>query len=83
MRIFKYSDLTEQEIRQLVQRNVDPANEIRAIVEDVIAHVQANGDSALIDYAAKFDKVELQKLYLDKDELIEIASTVSAEQKLL
>lgn len=81
MKVFNYSDLTKAGILDLVQRNVDPANEIRAIVEDVIAHVQQNGDSALLDYALKFDKVELDKLYLDKDELIEIAATVTLEQK--
>ncbi|MDB4918993.1 histidinol dehydrogenase [Mucilaginibacter sp.] len=81
MKQYNYSDLTKGQIQKLVQRNVDPANEIRAIVEDVIAHVQQNGDSALFDYALKFDKVELDKLDLDKDELIEIASAVTTEQK--
>jgi histidinol dehydrogenase len=81
MKRFNYSDLTKQDIQNLVQRNVDPANEIRAIVEDVIAKVREHGDSALLDYALKFDKVELDKLYLDKDELTEIASTVLPAQK--
>lgn len=81
MKIFNYSDLDKAQISRLVQRNVDPANEIRAIVEDVISHVQQNGDSALIDYALKFDKVALEILYLDKTELEEIAATVSDEQK--
>lgn len=81
MKQFNYSDLTSAEIQKLVQRNVDPANEIRAIVEDVIAHVQQNGDSALLDYALKFDKVNLEKLYLDKDELTEIAAAVLPEQR--
>lgn len=81
MKVFDYSCLDKEQISKLVQRNVDPANEIRAIVEEVIAHVQQNGDSALIDYALKFDKVELDKLYLDKSELEEIAAAVSDEQK--
>jgi histidinol dehydrogenase len=81
MRLYNYSDLSKSDIQKLVQRNVDPANEIRAIVEDVIAHVQQNGDSALFDYALKFDKVELEKLYLDKEELTGIAYAVSKEQK--
>jgi len=81
MNIYKYSDLSKSDIQTLVQRNVDPGNEIRAIVEDVISHVQQNGDSALLDYALKFDKVELDKLYLDKNELTEIALTVTVEQK--
>ncbi len=81
MKRYNYSDLSIADIQKLVQRNVDPANEIRAIVEDVIVHVQQNGDSALLDYALKFDKVELDKLYLDKEELTEIASTITDEQK--
>jgi histidinol dehydrogenase len=81
MKIFNYSDLNKDAIQKLVQRNVDPANEIRAIVEDVIVHVKEHGDRALIDYALKFDKVELNKLYLDKDELTNIASAVLPEQK--
>lgn len=81
MKVFNYSDLSKSDITKLVQRNVDPANEIRAIVQEVIANVQQHGDSALIDYAQKFDKVKLDKLYLDKDELTQIASVVSAEQK--
>ncbi|GAA4319197.1 histidinol dehydrogenase [Mucilaginibacter gynuensis] len=81
MKTYNYSDLSKANIQQLVQRNVDPANEIRAIVEDVISNVQQNGDRALYDYANKFDKVTLDKLYLDKAELTEIALTVLPEQK--
>ena len=81
MKIYNYSDLSKSDIQKLVQRNVDPANEVRAIVEAVIAEVRANGDKALFGYAAKFDKVELDKLYLDKDELIALAASVTDEQK--
>jgi len=81
MKVFRYEDLSKADIQKLVQRNVDPVNEIRVIVEDVIAHVKQHGDSALLDYALKFDKVELNKLYLDKAELEELASTVSLTQK--
>ena len=81
MKVYKYSDLAEADIQKLVQRNVDPANEIRAIVEEVISNVQQHGDAALIDYALKFDKVNLEKLYLDKAELTAIAESVLPEQK--
>jgi len=81
MKRYKYSDLTASDIQKLVQRNVDPANEVRTIVEEVIAEVRENGDSALISYASKFDKVELDKLYLDKDELTATAAAVTTEQK--
>jgi histidinol dehydrogenase len=81
MKLFKYSELTAKDIQKLVQRNVDPANEIRAVVEEVIANVQQHGDSALIDYAQKFDKVALTKLFLDKAELEELAEAITPEQK--
>ncbi|GAA4911591.1 histidinol dehydrogenase [Mucilaginibacter defluvii] len=83
MKTYNYSDLTKQDIAQLVQRNVDPANEIRAIVEEVISNVQQHGDRALYDYANRFDMVVLDKLYLDKEELEEIAATVLPEQKVV
>jgi len=81
MKTFNYSDLSNDQLRELVQRNVDPANEIRGIVEDIISNVRKHGDAALLDYAAKFDKVELKKLYLDQAELTELASTLQPEQK--
>jgi histidinol dehydrogenase len=81
MKTFNYSDLSDGDIQKLVQRNIDPANEVRVIVEEVIARVREHGDSALMDYALKFDKVELDKLYLDKKELAAIASVVTEEQK--
>ncbi|MEB0248730.1 MULTISPECIES: histidinol dehydrogenase [unclassified Mucilaginibacter] len=81
METFNYSELSKTDIARLVQRNVDPANEIRALVEEVIENVKQHGDSALIDYASKFDKVDLTKLYLDKAELEEIASAVSEDQQ--
>jgi histidinol dehydrogenase len=81
MKLFNYSELSITDIQKLVQRNVDPANEIRTIVEEVIDNVQQHGDSALYEYARKFDKVELSNLYLDKTDLEELAESVSTEQK--
>jgi histidinol dehydrogenase len=81
MKTYNYSDLSKTDIQKLVQRNADPADEIRAVVEDVIEHVRTNGDNALFEYAAKFDKVELKSLVIGKDELAELASTLLPEQK--
>ena len=81
MRTYNYSDLSKQDIRKLVQRNVDPADEIRNVVEDIINNVRTHGDTALLDYAAKFDKVELKSLFIGKDELAQLASELQPEQK--
>ncbi len=81
MKTYYYSDLSKEDIRKLVQRNVDPAEEIRAVVEDIISNVRNNGDKALFDYAARFDKVELKSLIVEKDELAELAASLLPEQK--
>lgn len=82
MKTYNYSDLSSTEIDTLVQRNVDPAHEIRDIVEEILARVKLQGDKALYDYAFKFEHVVLDKLYLTKSELTELAGEVSAEQKV-
>ena len=81
MKTYNYSDLSPDEINTLVQRNVDPANEVRDIVEEIMAKVKLHGDTALYDYALRFERVLLDKLYLTKSELAELSSGVSAEQK--
>lgn len=81
MKTYNYSDLSKADIQKLVQRNVDPAEEIRAVVEDIIENVRTHGDRALFDYAAKFDKVELRDLSVGKEEIAELASTLLPEQK--
>jgi histidinol dehydrogenase len=81
MKVYNYSDLNIAAIQQLVQRNVDPANEVRQIVDDIILQVRQQGDRALIDYALKLDKVELEKLYIEKPELEKLAAEVLPGQK--
>jgi len=81
MKTYNYSDLSKADIQKLVQRNADPAEEIRAVVEDVIQNVRSNGDKALFEYAAKFDKVDLKSLFIEKDEIEQLASTLQPDQK--
>ena len=79
---YNYSDLSQQDIQKLVQRNVDPADEIRTVVEEIIENVRLHGDKTLFEYAARFDKVELTKLTIEKEELSLLAATLLLEQKL-
>jgi histidinol dehydrogenase len=81
MKTYSYSDLSKEDIQKLVQRNIDPGDEIRAVVEDIITNVRNHGDRALFDYAAKFDKVELKSLSVGKDEIAELAASLLPEQK--
>ena len=81
MKRYNYSDLSEQDIQILVRRNFDPNDNILNIVNDIISHVKQDGDTALINYALKFDGVILNKLYIDKAELELLASEVTPDQK--
>ena len=51
------------------------------MVEDIINNVRTHGDHALLNYAAKFDKVELKSLSIGKEELATLASELQPEQK--
>ena len=81
LKTFIYDDLSAQEVDKLALRNTDPNNAIQDIVEDIINNVRSTGDQALKEYAAKFDQVNLEKLYLDKSEIEALASTISREQQ--
>jgi histidinol dehydrogenase len=50
-------------------------------VEKILAEVVARGDEALTDFALQFDKVELEQLYLEKDEIEMLAAGISREQQ--
>ncbi|MCL2446345.1 MAG: histidinol dehydrogenase [Oscillospiraceae bacterium] len=43
--------------------------QVTAVVQDIIADVRARGDVALRDYARKFDKCELTKLEVPREEI--------------
>ncbi|WP_295768543.1 histidinol dehydrogenase [uncultured Mucilaginibacter sp.] len=81
LKTYNYANLSVAEVNNLVQRNVDAANEIRTVVETIIDTVQQQGDRALFDFAQRFDQVQLDKLYLDKAELSQIATALLPEQK--
>ena len=81
LKIYSYKELTENDIKKLAARNTDPENDIRGSVEQIISEVRAKGDKALKDFAQKFDKVSLEKLFLEKDELTALAQTIGKEQQ--
>ncbi len=81
LKTYTYADLSTADIDKLVLRNSDPNQSIQSTVNDIIEDVRQNGDAALINYAAKFDQVQLEKLYLEKEEIEELAATISRDQQ--
>ncbi|MCO4294190.1 histidinol dehydrogenase [Solitalea sp. MAHUQ-68] len=84
LKSYNYSALGSQELQKLITRNADSSNEIGTAVEEIIAEVRTNGDKALLNYAQKFDKVNLSSLFIGFEEIQELASQVEEhEQKAL
>ncbi|WP_448138699.1 histidinol dehydrogenase [Sphingobacterium siyangense] len=78
---YDYKTLGKTEIQQLVARNTDPNNAIQEVVQEIIQQVRHQGDIVLREYAAKFDKVELDRLYLDEEDIDALASTIDRDQQ--
>ena len=81
MKTYKYNELSEAAVADLVSRNADSNNEIRGAVENILAEVKANGDDALKAFASKFDKVTLDTLYIGKEAIAELANGIAEEVK--
>lgn len=78
---YRYEELSDKDIQRLITRNADANHTIQDTVDGIIKNVKENGDGALKEYAARFDGVDLGKLYLEKDEIQELASTINRDQQ--
>ncbi len=78
---YDYQSLGKKELQQLVARNTDPNNAIQEVVQDIIQQVQSQGDIVLREYASKFDKVQLDKLFLDEEDIDDLAATIHRDQQ--
>ncbi|NGM61944.1 histidinol dehydrogenase [Sphingobacterium sp. SGG-5] len=81
LKSFRYNELTEADQNRLIQRNTDPNNHIQESVTSILEQVKTRGDEALRDFASQFDKVELEKLSLDKADIELLASTINRDQQ--
>ena len=80
MEIIKYP--TRNTWDDLSQRALaDKANEVKAIVADIISNVANRGDEAVKEYEQRFTGATLTSLAVSKEEIDEAASLVSEELK--
>jgi histidinol dehydrogenase len=75
IKILKYGETENEKIFSRVEPKVD----VSQIVSEIIDTVRKNGDKALIDYALKFDKCELESLLVSEEEIEEAFSKVEPE----
>ncbi|WP_443938440.1 histidinol dehydrogenase [Pedobacter sp. MW01-1-1] len=81
MKIYNYKDLSQLKIEELCSRQIEDDKLVNERVSNIIQTVKEKGDAALFDFAKNFDKVSLEKLYLDAAELKELAKSIPAEAK--
>ena len=81
MKIYSYTDLSKQNIEDLCLRQLSDDDSIADRVKNIISRVKAEGDKALFSYALDFDKVELKQLYIGKQEIEDIASTIPEDAR--
>lgn len=81
MKTYSYTDLSEQNIEDLCLRQLSDDAAIADRVKAIIERVKLEGDTALVDYALAFDQVKLERLFMDKQEIEEIASAIPAAGK--
>ncbi|MGM3174151.1 histidinol dehydrogenase [Dickeya lacustris] len=73
---------SEDERRQLLTRPaISASDKISAIVSDILAEVRRQGDDALRDYSARFDKVQVKQLRITDEEIQAAAARLGDDIK--
>src|SRR5688500_13586286 len=81
LKIYELKSLSESEVDKLCVRSPDTDNMVYDAATEIISAVRTHGDSALKTFARKFDHVDVEQLWIGKDELEKLASTVPDFQK--
>ena len=71
----KFSDYDESLLRRPSDNNAD----VTRAVEEIIDNVRKRGDSALYEYAERFDGSRLDSLFVSREELDEAGNRISPE----
>ena len=75
IKIYNYGQVADEEV--FARDNIAP--DVEGVVAQIIANVIQNGDDALREYAAKFDKVQLTSLEVTQQEIDEAFQAVEPE----
>ena len=81
LKLYKLTDLSESEIDQLCTRNADEDKTVQTVVDSIISEVRKHGDKALRAYSKQFDGVDLDDLFVGREELQRLADSVPDYQK--
>ena len=81
MKIYRFKDLSKQEVEDLCSRQLADDETISSRVNTIITTVKNQGDQALFQFAKDFDGIDLNSLVLEETELKKIADEIPAPVK--
>ena len=64
--MIKQYKLAEISIQDILNRDIREEKDVEAVVDEIIGRVRAEGDKALLDYEARFDKAQLESLLVSE-----------------
>ena len=79
MKVIKYP--SKDQWKEILTRPSLDVEQLRATVNEVLNNIRTKGDAAVIDYEAKFDKVQLSSLEVSKEEWDEAEMLIDTELK--
>jgi histidinol dehydrogenase len=66
MQVIKYPK--EKDWPEILKRPSQDFTSVKEIVQTILNNVKQRGDKALKEYTKRFDKIELDNLFVDQDE---------------
>jgi len=81
LKIYNFKELSKEDIQDICLRQLEDDGSIRERVSAIVNQVKQDGDEALKAFSIQFDKVALDRLYLDQTELAAIAAGIPPEVK--
>lgn len=82
MQTLIWNNLTETEKQQALTRPaISASSDIKSAVENIVNLVKTEGDKALFELTAKFDKTELKSLVVSKEQIEQATKRIPDELK--
>lgn len=72
--------MTAEDVYAATQRNVDSSKEIEKTTLEILSSVKKSGDRTLLELGEQLDHVKISKLFLDADEIADIAMRIGREE---
>ncbi len=74
----------QKQFSEFLEANTQHESDVTHLVQDIIAQIRANGDSALLEYTNKYDRLDItsaSQLEISQDELHAALATIDTDQR--